>query len=228
MLCVRVTSKSSRGWLCYLTGNLPVAMALGLPPGVLIAFGPSALGAPLWPSVLLAPIAALATVISHQFISGLERRRRALDIALGALLGVTIALLEAPWRASYDASTFWRHALGIGLGGSLTGLLMVIGYTLAAKLEKRGPFTKVVRGGAAIMGVVLIPVGFFGGGILAAFSLVLWTTDVAELGPSFLPTSVFITGVTALSFALLAWPLSWVLQPRDGRYSSASSASSVS
>lgn len=197
------------GWLNFLEGNIPVAAAAGLPPGVLIAFGRSDLGAPLWPVIFIMPVlVALALAFNHR-VSWIRRGKRWLDVGLAATLGVVLTLLEAPWRPTYVSSTFWLHTWGMGIGGAITAGWVSMGYMLALKLKKRGPYKKLVRGGPTMVSIFSLLIGFGFGFLVAPFSLFLWTTGVAELGPSFLPTPVFITVITAIFFALLCLPLSW-------------------
>ena len=92
--------------------------------------------------------------------------------------------------------------------------LVSVFHTLALKLEKRGPYKKLVASGPVIM-IAFSPIGGgFAGFILAPFSLVIWTTGMVEYCPSFLPEPVFLFFVTALLFTLLGWPLSWASDPK--------------
>lgn len=198
-------------WLAFLESNFLVAAALGLPTGVLIAFGRSAkLGVPYWPAAFLPAVLAGLVYFLNPTGARTKRVTYALDVLLASSLGASLCLLEAPWRDAYTAATFWTHALGMAIGGAITGALLSVVMFLLLKLERRGPYTKMVDAAPYILSPLNLLFGAAFGFILCPFSLLLWTDALLGLQPAFLPSAVFFPLLTAILFAPLGIVLSWL------------------
>ena len=208
----------------FFEGNLLVAAALSLPVGMLIAFLRAGYDVPLWPLVFLTPamVAAMVFLVVDGRIK--PRALSALNIGLGAAIGVALSLIERPWLDSFNQRSFGDHALGLIYGGAIAGLWYWSWLFLAWRKEKRGPFTQLIDSAPYLLCFFFPFAGAALGAVSTLFFMIFWTVDFIDMRPAFMSSAVSLTLATSIAMGTLGALLAWIgaeeMGGGDGAYQS--------